>query len=181
MRAVARDVGVSATAIYRHFKSKDDLLRVVVRVGSERFALYLTRGLEGKTPLERLQRTGEGYLDFAFDHPEDYRIMFLSWDRLDLGAHSERGTTQPAPMFRFFLDRVKECLPQAPQPTPDVVMRSALLFWAQVHGMASLYIAGGGASLFPEEEFREMARLQAQTLIQLWSASHEGAHRNEPV
>jgi len=171
MRAVAQAVGVSATAIYRHFESKDALLQAVVRVGRERFTVYLTRGLEGKTPLERLRKTGEGYLDFAFDHPEDYRIMFLSWDRLDPDAHSEQRDVQPAPMFRFFLDRVCECMPPKLQRSPDEVVHAALLLWAQVHGMASLYLTGGGARLFEAEEFRRMAHAQARTLIDLWSAN----------
>lgn len=172
MRAVADAVGVSATAIYRHFKNKDELLRAVVFMGRERFTLYLTRGLGGSTPLERLRKTGEAYLDFAFDQPEDYRIMFLAWDRLDMETCSKLGENQQTPMLQFFLDRVREVLPPERGQSPKEVLRVALFFWAQVHGIASLYLTGGGARMFGKAEFREMAHAQVQTLIDLWSAKH---------
>src|SRR5512140_3277022 len=79
MRRVASKVGVSATAIYRHYADKDDLLKAVVDLGRERFSTFLVRGLKGTTPRERLLLTGTGYLEFAFEQPHDYQIMFMAW------------------------------------------------------------------------------------------------------
>ncbi len=178
MRRVANAVGVTATAIYRHFENKDDLLREVVSVGSERFAAYLVRGLRGESPIERLRKTGEAYLDFAFDYPADYRIMFLSWDRLSMGVHSEAGEAHSSPTLRFLLDRVAECLPAELREDQEAILRHALLFWAQVHGMASLYVAGGGQQLYEGETFRGMAREQANALVDLWERSLPAARED---
>ena len=47
MRKVAERVGVTATALYRHFEDKQALLLAVVQAGFERFTTYLLRGLTG--------------------------------------------------------------------------------------------------------------------------------------
>src|SRR5436309_821555 len=70
MRRVAERVGVTPTALYRHFEHKDALLNTVIDAGFETFASYLYRSLQGQTPTERLERSGAAYLSFALEQPE---------------------------------------------------------------------------------------------------------------
>jgi len=58
MRKVARDAGISATAIYRHFEDKEAMLISVVAQGSHLFMHYLSRGLKGNCSEERLKLSG---------------------------------------------------------------------------------------------------------------------------
>src|SRR5687768_2852915 len=78
MRAVADGVGVSATALYRHFNDKDALLASLLGEAFGTFGSYLGRCLGGSTPLERFRICGRGYVEFALDHPRDYELMFLT-------------------------------------------------------------------------------------------------------
>ena len=78
MRKIAEQVGISATAIYRHFDDKEHLLLEVCSEGFTLFGASLMKGLRGKTALERLELTGLGYRDFALEHPQYYRVMFMS-------------------------------------------------------------------------------------------------------
>jgi AcrR family transcriptional regulator len=164
LREVAARVKISAPAIYKHFESKDALLREVVDMGRERFAAYLVRGLRGATPAERLQLTGEGYLDFAFEQPRDYQVMFMAWDQLKLGVHAP-ASGKPTPMFQFLLDRVRESLPTPRAADAADVFETALLFWAECHGLASLYLSGGGLQAMPLEHYRGLARRIVERLM----------------
>ncbi|HXE24683.1 MAG TPA: helix-turn-helix domain-containing protein, partial [Roseiarcus sp.] len=51
LRETARRVGVSATAAYRHFASKDDLLASVAAEGFRELAAAMERATRGATPL----------------------------------------------------------------------------------------------------------------------------------
>jgi len=86
MRKLARQVGVTAPALYRHYESKEHVILDVVREAFREFTAYLYRGLEGRSPGERLMRAGEGYLDFALEHPRWYRMVFISPEQLGLDA-----------------------------------------------------------------------------------------------
>ncbi len=164
LREVAARVKISAPAIYKHFDSKDALLREVVGVGRERFTAYLVRGLRGATPAERLRLTGESYLDFAFEQPRDYQVMFMAWHQLKVGVHAP-ASAAPTPMFQFLLDRVREFLPGPRAADAADVFESALLLWAECHGLASLYLSGGGLQAMPLEHYRGVARRLVERLM----------------
>src|SRR5690349_913586 len=78
LREVARRVGVSAAAVYRHFDNKEALLGAVCEEGFRTFSSYLLRALAEPTPLGRLQSAGDFYLRFATENPHDYRVIFMS-------------------------------------------------------------------------------------------------------
>src|SRR5262245_42773112 len=69
MRRVATAVGVTAMAIYHHFPDRDALLRALADVESDRigalFASWPARG----TPVQRLRKMAESYVDYAFRRP----------------------------------------------------------------------------------------------------------------
>jgi AcrR family transcriptional regulator len=142
MRKVAERVGVSATALYRHFDDKEALLVAVVQAGFEKFTGYLLRGLAGKTPVERLSLTGDGYLSFALDNPSYYRIMFMA-SRQDIGYEelpaANRQTLRHS--FQLLVDRVRECQDTGHVRAGDP-QEIAVLIWSFVHGLVSLYLAG---------------------------------------
>src|SRR5688572_19307344 len=111
MRSVAQRVGVTATALYRHFDNKDDLLTELLHQGFETFGAYLYRALSGQTPRDRLELSGRAYLDFALEQREIYRTIFMSQvpqgDQGTLGKHDPQ--CDPRPTFQFLKDRIGEC------------------------------------------------------------------------
>jgi AcrR family transcriptional regulator len=78
IREVARRVGVSHNALYKHFPDKDALLNVVAEEG---FAMFRDR-LQAEVynypddPLKQLKNSGIAYLKFALENPSYYRLMF---------------------------------------------------------------------------------------------------------
>jgi AcrR family transcriptional regulator len=142
MRAVAERVGVSATAIYRHFDGKDALLAAVLREAFGTFGSYLMRALSKETPIERFRATGLAYFDFALDHSRDYQLMFMT-DCKELGYDeiSEQIGERGRGTFQFLVDRVEECMKAGVFPRRDPT-EVALYVWSQTHGSASLWLVG---------------------------------------
>ena len=78
MRKVAQKIDYSPTAIYLHFKDRDDL---VFSVSEQTFA-GLVRELEDVAakhpdPLVALRKGLRRYIDFGLAHPEHYLVAFV--------------------------------------------------------------------------------------------------------
>ena len=77
LRALARTLGVSPGAPFRHFASKRALLTEVATRATD----ALSRAVEGALasapadPLEQLRAFGSAYLDWALSHPTHFRIV----------------------------------------------------------------------------------------------------------
>jgi AcrR family transcriptional regulator len=76
MRRVAAEVGLAPMAIYKHFPSRDALLKTATLTEYERIGGYFQRANARKN-IKRL-RGMLGYLDYALDHPNLFRYMFSS-------------------------------------------------------------------------------------------------------
>lgn len=133
MRAVAERVGVTATALYRHFSDKDSLLAEVVQEDARVAARYLFPALEERDAENRLRLTVEGYLRFADDQPTLYAAL------MDAGGTSEFPASlarQREALYRFVLDRVREVVAdESGRASPEEVAR---FLWTYLHGAATL-------------------------------------------
>jgi AcrR family transcriptional regulator len=79
LRELAESLGVSRAAPYRHFSDRRALLAAVAADGFERLtAAYRKTTSGGKTPRARLTAAGRGYLKFAAERPQTFRLMFVS-------------------------------------------------------------------------------------------------------
>ena len=77
LRALARDVGVSQTAPYRHFADKTALLAALAAEGFRRlYKVSHSDTAADDSAAEALQKSGKAYIYFALDNPELYRLMF---------------------------------------------------------------------------------------------------------
>lgn len=170
LREVARRVGVSAPAIYRHFEGKDDLLAAACTQGFHIFSSYLVRALAEATPRARLVSTGDQYRKFALENPTDYRFIFMTHPIHASGHGAKRPGSDGASSlpqdstFRLLVDRVKECVEARvlAKGNPDEI---AVFIWAHVHGLVSLRIAGKLDALGTDEAFAEFYQVSVTKLL----------------
>lgn len=141
MRKLARALDVTPPALYRHFTSKEAVLRAVIAEAFKRFGSHLYRGLEGRTPQERLRLTGIGYVTFALEHTRFYEVIHLSQDLLGFTELPEEVCAQGVATRQFLIDRVRECM-DANVLAPDDPEVVATAIWAFSHGLVSLYLGG---------------------------------------
>jgi len=141
MRKLARQVGVTAPALYRHYENREHVLADMVRAAYREFTGSLYRALEGRTPLERFFRAGEGYLDFALKNERWYQLLFLAPEQLGMQELPEDIEAMGCAVHQFWVDRVRECQ-DADLLRQGDPMQISLTMWAHAHGMITLYHHG---------------------------------------
>src|SRR5262245_40498087 len=76
MRAVADRIEFTPTAIYHHFKNKEALLVELCKLDFRSLGHAFQKIGRIEDPLERIEKIGEAYVNFALENPMQYRFMF---------------------------------------------------------------------------------------------------------
>ncbi len=135
IREVARRLGVSHQAPYKHFPSSEHLLAELVRRTYVTFAEHLETRPRGGTPGDDMYCMGQAYFRFAMDHPLKYRLLF--------GTSLPDPAEHPAMMeearkaFTLLLAGVAQMKGGVPLGGRELEL-DALFVWSVVHGMATL-------------------------------------------
>ena len=142
LRAVAREVGVTAPAVYRHFESRDALLIALLDEAYSRFVSYLKPAEAAESPEERMEQVGNAYLDFALEQPGYYTLMFTAQPMLEAGDLPEQLVARMHDSFGLLQSRVIECMASGWRIAPGDPAVISKTIWALSHGLVSLYLAG---------------------------------------
>jgi AcrR family transcriptional regulator len=139
LRAIARDIGVSQSAPYRHFKDKNALLAQLACDGFYQLANCKEKSELGENPLENLITIGLAYFDYAVNHPQHYMLMFGSKieQRHEQDGLKEAGEAAFGVICAEIQNGVDSGLLIAHDPY--ILAKS---FWAKLHGLSSLAIDG---------------------------------------
>ena len=139
LREVARAVGVSATALYRHFPDKAALLAALAGAGLDRLAAAQRAAAEaaGGGPAG-FAATGRAYVRFALANPALFRLLFSA--AIPAGDPFKRRPEEMPEAFRMLLDNAARLAP--PDSGADAAPLIALEAWALVHGLATLILDG---------------------------------------
>lgn len=139
MRDLAAEAGCSPMLPYRYFKDKVDIIAAVRAAAFRRFAAELEapRSAPGDT-VAHSRAVGDAYVAFAFAHPHLYRLMFDMapvergrYPELDSAIEQARGT-----MTRHVEDLVRLGFLTG---EPEIIGH---VFWASLHGLIVLQLAG---------------------------------------
>jgi AcrR family transcriptional regulator len=158
LRAVGGRLGVSRTALYRHFADKEALLAAVATEGFRtlRTALIAARDARGRGR-DGLERMGAAYVQFALTHPSHYRVMFGGRVRSEV-IRTIGGADTYA--FQVLVDAMV-AEQQAGRVRRDDPLQLAVYAWAVVHGVAMLALDG---LLPPTLEVDALVRLANERL-----------------
>ena len=161
MRKVADRVGVTAPAIYRYFRDKDELLTEIISSGLHMLEDYLKPALEAEEPLERLKQLIDNYVNFAIEQPKYFDFAFLVPGR-DMGPISEELQRHNWTTFRMAVEQIGMCMERGIFRKDDPIEMSILL-WATVHGLVILYRT---QRFGPDEaQFRKTCRQTVDRLL----------------
>ena len=130
LRQLAREVGVSATAVYRHFPDKKALLAALAESGITRLgaAQRLASDQAGGGPAG-FAATGRAYVRFALAHPALFRLTFAHADHAGSPTSS---SDEPSRLLRSYSE----------QFGGGDAERLTLQAWAVAHGLAMLMLDG---------------------------------------
>lgn len=146
MRRIADAIDYSPTAIYVHFKDKQDLFNAICTEDFRWLAEFIRDIAAIADPVERMRKLGIAYCRFAIQYPNHYRLMFMT--RLDAAAlrKSSEGEKGNPDFDAWEVCRAATfALADEGWLRPEVrgAELAAQTFWAGVHGVASLQIAKG--------------------------------------
>ena len=141
LRKIARRVGVTHSAPYRHFDDKGALVAAMAEAGFEELHEYMIRerDREDGPPTEELYALGLAYVLFAVDRPNHFRAMF--GPEVRDGSQYPRLAEAHDTAFELLHQAVAKCQAEG-FIREDETDKHARTCWTIVHGIASLCVNG---------------------------------------
>lgn len=165
LREVARQVGVSHNAAYRHFADRGELLLDI----AERAMAEVSRAMQTRLDAmpdeldevtrarRRLQEVGRAYVEFALTEPGLFAVAFSCFPDQVAGQVPEPGgpASGPYEMLNAALDDLVTVgyLDAARRPGAEVTC------WAAVHGFSLLHLEGPLRDIDPSDRDAVLAGL----------------------
>lgn len=127
LRALARTVGVSPTAVYRHFDSAESLVATVIE-DQGRLLASAVGTLDGGLSVPALTRFGVAYIEWGLANPGAYQLLFESAERHAVAVG-------PGTSGYSILEHVARWLHDGGrEPSIEIATRA----WVALHGLTSL-------------------------------------------
>ncbi|MEH6696692.1 MAG: TetR/AcrR family transcriptional regulator [Hyphomonas sp.] len=136
LREIAREIGVSATSIYRHFPDKDALLAALAAEGMAKLAREQKAAAMGKDGKEAFTEMGRAYVRFAVRNPALFRLIYTP-----LPAAADPNCVNPEESPGWLL---RQSIAGLAGATASAAQKRAALLraWSLVHGLAMLILSG---------------------------------------
>jgi AcrR family transcriptional regulator len=159
IRAVARAANTNPPAVYRRFRTRNDIQRALLQQTRQEIFHQLESAASVEEACER-------YLDFALSHPHEYELYYLHEYELLFGAKPQHGMTlnQTFKQKRPAVELMKGKMVAQLGGAPDNYVQLVLALWALLHGTAMLLIA---KTIQPQHaaEMRSACRASLETLL----------------
>ncbi|PTB21910.1 TetR/AcrR family transcriptional regulator [Trinickia symbiotica] len=174
-RKIAERVGISQTALFAYYKTKDDIFGQLIRDAFGELAQALAECDRTATD-ERdwMRRCVTGYVAFGLSHPDEYRLAFMvikayrkpyNAEQPDENEEVGEGTRVGVPVFMQLTKRIEQAIEAGVVRAdlgPPLLVAQAL--WASIHGLVAILIARPRPH-FPWEPLDELIRVQTDMLL----------------
>ncbi|MEU2064536.1 TetR/AcrR family transcriptional regulator [Streptomyces sp. NPDC013455] len=165
LRAVARELGMVSSAVYRYFPSRDDLLTALITDAYDSLgaAAEKARDAAGDAPpTDRWAAVAEAVRGWALAHPHEYALIYgspvpgysapettvpaaarvgLVFIGILRDAHQDRGLAEPSLPAELRPEAERMAADLAPELPPQVVA-ALIAAWAQLFGLVSFELFG---------------------------------------
>uniref|UniRef100_A0AAU1I9X3 TetR/AcrR family transcriptional regulator n=1 Tax=Streptomyces sp. NBC_00180 TaxID=2903632 RepID=A0AAU1I9X3_9ACTN len=187
LRAVARELGMVSSALYRYFPSRDDLLTALIIDAYDSLGECAERA-HGKAadagPVGRWTAVAEAVRDWALRHPHEYALIYGSpvpgytapdttvppASRVGLlfigilrDAHQDSGLTEP-PLSAELRPEAERMAADLAPDLPPATVAALIAAWAQLFGLVGFELFGQFHRVVEDREtfFRHAAGRLAQ-------------------
>jgi len=153
MRRVAKVVGITPMALYRHVADRDDLLNSLADAGFQDLAARAANASLPANPVKQLMNILDVFLDFALENPRMFELMFLKRRK---GARQFPGDFRAgkSPTAKFAAAALEAGMKQGIFRRHDV-WEIVFETGAMLQGLVMLYL--GGRVRMSAEEFRALS------------------------
>lgn len=149
LREVARSVGVTPNAVYRHFADRHALVVAVAARAQLQLARTMERRMaeadhepdEGRRARRRLREVGLAYVEFAVSEPGWFSLAFFTPAPAMDAVGPPPSQHGAAPPYRLLLAALDDLVTAGVLP-PDRRPNAEWACWSSVHGLAELATRG---------------------------------------
>jgi len=138
IRTISEAIEYSPATIYLYFKDKNDIFFQLQQQAFELLQEKMKATQSIISPLERLKAMGKVYLNFAFDNPQYYDLMFIL--RSPMESLSEENTWQQGIELYQTIENIVEACIAANQIKVTDHQVIAFTIWSYIHGQCALLI-----------------------------------------
>lgn len=166
IRKIADKIEYSPATIYLYFKDKDEIFHAIHDKGFDKFfkVMESTRYIEN--PFERLRKLSDLYIDFAYENPEYYDLMFIMRAPMEALTHNEEDWNCGFRAYEALKEIIRECIEQGYMKKMDVEV-AALSIWSFKHGMTSLSIRNR-FKMYNEKETKRLMKEACDVMLDLF-------------
>lgn len=164
LRDVARKLGVSHQAPYKHYPSRDHLLAEVMRRCFEGFAAHLDARQHFDDPRADLESLGQQYLSYAQAQPLAYRLMFSTpWPASAEHPDLVRDSARTFDILRQVMRRMHGNV----VAKRDLADLDALFIWSSMHGTVGILHGDCIDKLDLKSKVRKQAMAHVMEMVRL--------------
>jgi AcrR family transcriptional regulator len=161
MRRVAKEVGITAMAIYHHFPSREALLDAVVDSEFEKITGFFKPSNGKHSFATSMIHILDGYIDYALTHPRIFDYVF-STPRPGARRFPEDFRARRSPTLNITADIVSSWMKSGKLKRDDI-WEISMELWAHAHGYIALWRAG--RFHLSEVEFRKLVHRSLRRLL----------------
>lgn len=137
LRELAKKLGVSATAVYRHFPNKDALMVAIAAEGFRRFrAEHIEAFKQEIIPFKALHAAGCAYVKFAQKHSVLFRLMFSNFAEMRKDPEVYEASLQTYQTLCEWVAKILEIEDLNDKKVSIAVLQA----WSLTHGISMLII-----------------------------------------
>jgi len=156
IRKIADEVGVSSTALYMHFRDKDEILLEICDGAIESLlSINVEISAQPIDAVARVRLMLDAYMMFALENPNAYQLVFCG----PAGVLSEVKQQQTQALgdrcYDRFVSVVRE-IGASGRLRTGTVDSAAQSMWAACHGLVALLLTKSTFAWAPTEELRKV-------------------------
>jgi AcrR family transcriptional regulator len=151
MRRVAAAIDYAPATIYLHFQSREQIAQELCFAGLKRLHERF-QAVTDRDAANRLADFARAYLEYAQSDPETYRLIFMADSQLTKAVFTQRDSGGVGEAALGLIVNAMAELQTGSKKRIAKPVELAELFWAGLHGLASLRLACSQA--LTGDEFR---------------------------
>ncbi len=164
LRELTKRLGTSRSAIYRHFDSKEALLKAVITAGFEKLDSCITPTLQqyDLNVVTRFSNMGRAYINFAITNPAIYRMIFGHELMQEREESCDINDADQAIGFHALVALIIEGQEEGLFKKDNPILQATTV-WSMIHGLSNLLIDG---HIHVKDNLDALFNMGTQTLLE---------------
>lgn len=141
IRAIAEKIEYSPATIYLYYKDKNEIVHALHQDGFNLLMQHFSKINFSQPAFARLIALGRAYMQFAFEHPDVYTLLFSMKEPMQHVAACEIEWHEGDKAFSLLYETVEDCKQEGYFKDMESVGLSFMI-WSAMHGLCTLRTSG---------------------------------------